>query len=209
MNLIERIFRPLGGWRPSKEPPLVFDKFGIIERHLEGKDVLDCGCVGDTPGEVEMYKRISNAANYCLGLDTQEREIRKLEEDGYDVVCADAAITKTVAPVQTIPGGVVTYTLDYANQGLADAANVSISDSLDTGLSFGGVVSGPDPLSTATQPITWDLGTLTGLASGSIAFTATVEGDVACGTPLTNVATITTRRQRPPWTTTSVPPFLP
>ena len=83
------------------------------------------------------------------------------------------------------PGDVVTYKLDYASAGSAEAPSVVLTDTLDSRLeilsSAGGSVSG--------QTITWNFGNLTPGASNSVEVTARVASTATSGT-LDNVGRI-------------------
>ncbi|MBN1220901.1 MAG: DUF11 domain-containing protein, partial [Anaerolineae bacterium] len=106
---------------------------------------------------------------------------------------SDLAISKSVNPNVVVAGQVITYTLIYGNNGIAEAQAVYITDTLPAGVTFGGVVSENPALSGPTQTgqsLTWHTPTLTIGASGSIVFTATVNSGVS-GT-ITNMVSITT-----------------
>ncbi|MEP1594444.1 MAG: hypothetical protein ABJK20_07725, partial [Halieaceae bacterium] len=83
------------------------------------------------------------------------------------------------------PGDVVTYKLDYASVGTAEAPSVVLTDALDPRLEIlstaGGSVSG--------QTITWNFGNLTPGASNSVEVTARVAATAASGS-LDNVGRI-------------------
>ena len=98
------------------------------------------------------------------------------------------SLTKQVSPSGTVsPGDRVTFTITYTNTGLAPATNFVITDVVDPSLNDPVVSSGGifDP---ATRTITWNLGTVAGLSSGSVTFTATVD-DFAGGRTIRNAAT--------------------
>lgn len=72
---------------------MVGTKFGRILELVQGRDVLDVGCVGG-PGEVDLeqtsHARLAKAARSLLGIDIAAIEIERRQEQGYDVVVADA-----------------------------------------------------------------------------------------------------------------------
>ena len=81
-------------WRPSERFPVVNSVFGRILELVEGKDVLDCGCIGDvaeTPEEVRLasHEHIAKKAKYCLGIDIWKEEVEKRHALGYNVVYGD------------------------------------------------------------------------------------------------------------------------
>ena len=83
-----RLFRR---WAPSERFPLVDSKFGRILELCAGRDVLDCGCVGDVAETVEearhgSHEQIAKKAKYCLGIDIWKDEVEKRKAMGYNVV---------------------------------------------------------------------------------------------------------------------------
>ena len=105
---------------------------------------------------------------------------------------ADLTISKADDPAEVIAGESLTYTLVYTNNGPLDAQDVFITDTLPSGVSFGGVVSEVPPIAgpTVTLPyLTWYTPTLTAGASGTLVFTVTVDASVS-GT-ITNSVVIT------------------
>ena len=69
-------------------------KFELIRPWIEGKKVLDLGCV-DHSASIEhttdwVHKRIKKVAEYVLGVDILENEIKKLKKRGYNVIVGDA-----------------------------------------------------------------------------------------------------------------------
>ncbi|MCP4535509.1 MAG: DUF11 domain-containing protein, partial [Chloroflexi bacterium] len=112
------------------------------------------------------------------------------------VIGADVTITKTTELTHVSPGGIITYTVRYSNNGSTDAQNVFITDTLPAGMAFGGVVSMIPPLFGPTQTgqlVTWYTQTLPAGYGGDIVFTATVTNTIVyCGKTLTNTVRITT-----------------
>ena len=88
-------FRRENGDRWSREDdlPLVRTKFGRILELVQGRDVLDVGCIGG-PGVVDLeqtsHGRLAKAARSLLGIDVAASEIERRQEQGCDVVVADA-----------------------------------------------------------------------------------------------------------------------
>ncbi|HEV8594474.1 MAG TPA: methyltransferase domain-containing protein, partial [Thermoplasmata archaeon] len=83
-----RLFRR---WPPAERFPLVESKFARILELVEGKDVLDCGCIGDVAENLEEAKKasheqIAKRAKYCLGIDIWKQEVEKRKAMGYNVV---------------------------------------------------------------------------------------------------------------------------
>lgn len=53
------------------------------------------------------------------------------------LTCVDISVNKSVAPVTTVSGGAVTYTVDVTSAGPAVANNTAFSDPLPTGFNYG------------------------------------------------------------------------
>lgn len=115
---------------------------------------------------------------------------------------ADVLIDKLDSPDPAIADGSLVYTLVYTNAGPSDAQNVTITDTLPAGVTYGGVASQPpgwsdppayDPGPPAT--LSWQIPTLAAGASGRIVLTVTVRGDVH--NVITNSVVITTTTPDP------------
>jgi len=83
--------RLFGRWPPAERFPLVASKFGRIYELVEGKDVLDCGAIGDvaeTPEEAKLasHEQFAKRAKYCLGIDIWKEEVDKRRAMGYNIV---------------------------------------------------------------------------------------------------------------------------
>ena len=107
----------------------------------------------------------------------------------------DVSIAKTVEPATVKSGDVLTYTIAYMNAGPAAALNVRITDTLPSGLTFGGVVHAEPGVvgpSQVGQDFIWSVGTLPAGVSGTLVFTATVNPTGETERTLTNVAVIGT-----------------
>jgi uncharacterized repeat protein (TIGR01451 family) len=126
-----------------------------------------------------------------------------LTNSGYKVDCAEtaavfgAAVTTTVtsapvlavsaadAPDPVAAGSDLTWTLTYGNSGNADATSVILSDTLPANTTF---VSATNGGSRSGSVVTWNLGTLTPGASGSVQLVAHVTSPLANGTVISNAA---------------------
>ena len=111
---------------------------------------------------------------------------------------ADVWITKTVVPTVVVPGGWVTFIIEFGNAG-NDAENVVISDVLPSGLvnatvstwnSYGGNIVTHDTF-------TWTVGSIPWQGWGIITVTAQVDPGLSwpAETVITNTAEITTTTQ--------------
>ena len=107
----------------------------------------------------------------------------------------DVYVVKSVEPSAPVrPDDTITWTLRYGNEGQAVARNVSISDTLPAGVTWGGsYTTTGSPVFSATAPLlTWDLGALASGASGEIVFTTTVDAAVTANVIFTNNVRIDT-----------------
>lgn len=104
--------------------------------------------------------------------------------------CSDLEITKTAVVTQVMPGDRITYTLEYANTGLAAVDNVTITDMLPLGPLTNITYTSRPPLS-ASPDVTyvWTINRLSYGQSGVITITA----DSQASAILTNTAHITGR----------------
>ncbi|MBI4786984.1 MAG: DUF11 domain-containing protein [Chloroflexi bacterium] len=107
---------------------------------------------------------------------------------------ADLAIGKTASPSPVNAGATLTYTLNVTNTGPSDAANVTVTDTLPAGVTYG-----------SAGGAGWACGQSSGLvtctraafaASATSAITVTVTAPSAGGT-ITNTATITSATTDP------------
>lgn len=69
---------------------MIKDKFEIIKKYIEGKFVLDCGCVGSAESGVHtlkfLHKRLVENSKKVVGIDISETGLKKLKESGYNVI---------------------------------------------------------------------------------------------------------------------------
>ena len=97
------------------------------------------------------------------------------------------ALQKTVAPNPVVPGRRLTYTLRVTNTGTVEAASVTITDTLDGRLTFGG--ANPAPTAQQGRDYVFALGNLSPGEARSILLTATVAATLDNGSAVTNTAT--------------------
>ncbi|MGQ0521766.1 MAG: choice-of-anchor P family protein [Actinomycetota bacterium] len=105
-----------------------------------------------------------------------------------NTLCVNAppvlTINKTACPTTAVPGGTLTYTIDFGNIGLTTATGVVLTDTVPTGTALtdsgGGSVEG--------STITWTIGSLAPSEAGSRTVKVLVEA--GNGSELSNTATI-------------------
>ena len=95
-------------------------------------------------------------------------------------------VEKTGSASPVTPGEPMTYSLTVTNDGPSDAENVVVTDTLPAEVTFDTAVSGTD----STNPLVWNLGTLTPGERRDILITVTVNADVTGA--FTNTVVITT-----------------
>jgi len=81
-------------WPRADRFPLVDSKFGRILELVEGKEVLDCGCIGDVADTADearqaSHEQIAKRAKYCLGIDIWKDEVEKRKAMGYNMVAGN------------------------------------------------------------------------------------------------------------------------
>jgi uncharacterized repeat protein (TIGR01451 family) len=102
---------------------------------------------------------------------------------------SDVQIVK-LAQVQVLAGNTFTATLTYRNSGPAPATNVTVQDTLPTGITL--ISANPVPSSITGNVITWNLGTLADATGGTILLVLQSDPAIVDGTTVTNRATIST-----------------
>ena len=72
------------------------ERFEAIRKYIKDKEVLDCGCVehevyDDKPwwDYLWIHDKIVKEAKFCMGVDMEKEELKKLKEKGYNVRHAD------------------------------------------------------------------------------------------------------------------------
>lgn len=81
-------------------------------------------------------------------------------------------LTKSASPATAKSGDTVTFTIAYQNVGGSDATNFTITDTIPTGSTFKGSITGSGTISGGT--ITWPPISVAAGASGTVSFQVTV-----------------------------------
>ena len=104
-------------------------------------------------------------------------------------VSGSAAFTlvKTASAATIAPGGSITYTLSYQNYGNVSGANVAITDTLPSGMSFGSCSAS---CSQGSGTVTWNLGSVAAGGNGSVTVTVTAANPFTSSNPATNNASL-------------------
>ncbi|MDE3059141.1 MAG: DUF11 domain-containing protein, partial [Bacteroidota bacterium] len=107
------------------------------------------------------------------------------------VVVSDTSLslTKTISPTGLLlPGDSFTYTIAYTNTGNVALSNVVLVDTLVAGINF---VSATNSGSYSNNKVTWNLGSLSPGASGSVSVSGTVSNPFSGSSPLNDRAKAT------------------
>jgi uncharacterized repeat protein (TIGR01451 family) len=111
------------------------------------------------------------------------------------VETADLALTKTATANLTVSGAPLTYTLTVTNGGPEDAANVTVTDPLPTGVALGSATASQGACAATSGTVTCSLGSLANGASATILLRVTVTAP-APGT-VRNTASVSSSRIDP------------
>ena len=96
---------------------LVEDRFDVIRRYVEHKEVLDCGCVGGGPGAEDwLHGRLVEVSKRVVGVDIQKEGVERLRKLGYEVVWGDVTTMNLGEKFDVIVAGELIEHLP--NQGL-------------------------------------------------------------------------------------------
>ncbi len=110
---------------------------------------------------------------------------------------ADLSVVKAATPDPFVAGEPFTYTVTVTNNGPFAATSVSVHDLVPDGLSSVGA-SGPGfNCVIVANSVTCTMPTLAVGASATLTITATVDADLAAGSALTNVATVSSATPDP------------
>ncbi|MFH1219671.1 MAG: FlgD immunoglobulin-like domain containing protein [Candidatus Eisenbacteria bacterium] len=163
--------------------PLIFTPPTAVDNCNRAPQVVvsqDTSVPGPNPGEM-TYTRCwtasdgcGNAASCCQTIIRDACPLLPLEID------KTSSVTDCVSP-----GGTITYTLSYHNPNAIPVADVLVLEPVSPGLivtdTHGGLYRpGPPP------SVLWTIGTLAGLASGSVELDVQVDPSVAYGSVLYN-----------------------
>ncbi|WP_105103001.1 DUF4347 domain-containing protein [Microbulbifer pacificus] len=99
----------------------------------------------------------------------------------FDITYVDLAIDKNDGGVTAEPGDTVVYTLNYANNGTADATGVVITESLPDYASFDAASSTPGWVDNGDGTFSFTVGTLAAGETGSVEFAITIDNSIPAG----------------------------
>lgn len=131
----------------------------------------------------------------CVQITTTSTESNYGDNDSFwdtTIRVAHDPNQKSVSPTGDVqPGDLLTYTVEYQNEGAGTAYGVYVTDQLDEDLDAATLnVGGGGTYDPATRTITWYVGEVGPGAGGSFTFSAKVRGDAPPGTVISNFATV-------------------
>ncbi|MGB7926364.1 MAG: M36 family metallopeptidase [Pyrinomonadaceae bacterium] len=131
----------------------------------------------------------------CQSGSAQDDNVRAAEFQAFGNagsvgLAADPVVLMTMtAPSTILPGGLITYQINYNNLGPADSQGAKITDLLPAGVTFVSATGG-GVYNAATRKVTWNLGTV-GLGTGAVSLTVRVPLTATLGTAIVNQAEFT------------------
>lgn len=167
---------------------------------------------GGGSGTTHSNQRCPNGAG---GLRNTNTYTQRTPTAGADNNCLpDLSVSKT-GPTLTSPGGIITYTISYGNNGVDSATGVALTDTLPANTSYLADTSGLACTGCtvgATGDLVWTAGTVAIGASDSFELVVAVTNTVSYGSVLTNTVVIegangdnNTANNNDEWITTVTP----
>ena len=104
------------------------------------------------------------------------------------------SIQKDADKTVVAPGGLVTFTISYANSGNANTTSAVITDTIPVSFTF---VSASSPAVTSNGTVTWTIGTVAAGATGSVTLTLQADDPYDADIPATNPAIIDSDQTTP------------
>lgn len=105
-------------------------------------------------------------------------------------------LAKSASPEPVPSGGLLTFTLSYANTGSDQATGAVLTDPLPPHTTFA-AASGGGSYDAGTNTVTWSLGTIPAGASGAVTLNVLVASSTTSGTMIENTATLAADGQQP------------
>ncbi|HOU15573.1 MAG TPA: PKD domain-containing protein [Anaerolineae bacterium] len=140
----------------------------------------------------QVTATLGNVWNYAKVTTTSpESDVTDNENSDIDAILSapDLKVTITDNQTQVLAGQPLVYNLTYANIGNTDASTSQVTVQVPAGLTV--TDYGGGTWDSVARTITWNIGTLTPSASGSLSFAASVDSTASPATVLAATATIT------------------
>ncbi len=136
-------------------------------------------------GVIQIDNTVSITDDGNNGLDPDPSDNTDTEDTPVDAA-PDLAVSKSDADSTVSPGGVITYTITYENQGNQEATGVVISETVPANTTFNTTASAPTVWScadgaSAGSTCTVTIASLPAGGSGSITFAVTVDNPLPAG----------------------------
>ncbi|MGH1468386.1 MAG: isopeptide-forming domain-containing fimbrial protein, partial [Bdellovibrionales bacterium] len=166
---------------------------GGASTNLTFNATVDAGALALNP--------ITNTANLVSIAETEDNVTNNAGSVDITAKSFDLSIAKTVDNANPEEGEEITYTLTVTNTTAGvTGTNISVSDIVPAGVTYvaASIVGGTtnDDTNPDTTGLTWDIGSLAGLASVALTFKVTVDsGAKATYTTITNTGSITASDQ--------------
>ena len=157
--------------------------------------VLTNQCTGnvDYQGDQDMDPT-PHANSDCIGgmnprgNDVRIAELQVFSGGGGVGAPGDPVVTLDMAaPATAAPGATITYSMSYTNFGPEPSTSATITDVLPTGVTFVSA-TGPATYNSSTRTVTWNLGTVPVLYTGSVQLKVKVPTTAPIGTVIPNQA---------------------
>ena len=199
-------------WEDYRNPTsTAFDIYGQRVTS-DGKIKGDNFPISTAPDNQEHPALVYNdLEDQCLAVWQDDRNYNALSWEVYGELLGDVAISKE-APIKAPLGSDIIYTISYRNEGSGNAPNVLITDTLPSATTY---ISDTAPFSRTVvgNTVVWEVGTLSGDASGQFTLVAKVSPTATTGSILSNTIQISTSLSESDYsnnsaqTATKIPPW--
>ena len=132
---------------------------------------------------------LSNTATASSGVSDPNASNDSATATTTVVTSGDMSITKTGSPDPVAAGGDLTYTITVTNNGPSDANNVTVTDALPAGTTFGSTASSTGSCA-GTATVTCTIASIPNGASATITLVVHVDPTTPPGTVISNTASV-------------------
>ena len=132
---------------------------------------------------------LSNTATASSGVSDPNASNDSATATTTVVTSGDLSITKTGSPDPVAAGGDITYTITVTNNGPSDANNITVTDALPAGTTFGSTASSTGSCA-GTATVTCTIASIPNGASATITLVVHVDPTTPPGTVISNTASV-------------------
>ena len=132
---------------------------------------------------------LSNTATASSGVSDPNASNDSATATTTVVTSGDLSITKTGSPDPVAAGGDLTYTITVTNNGPSDANNITVTDALPAGTTFGSTASSTGSCA-GTATVTCTIASIPNGASATITLVVHVDPTTPPGTVISNTASV-------------------